>query len=79
MMEYDAAYQIAQGHSPFFRSHLEQVATIVERNLGTDGLVEVGCGKAYFLELLQSRGCSITGFDTPYEGRESRRPASHLW
>jgi hypothetical protein len=68
MMEYDAAYQIDQGHSPFFRSRLEQVATIVERNLGTDGLVEVGCGKAYFLELLQSRGCSITGFDTTYEG-----------
>jgi hypothetical protein len=51
-----------------FKSHLEQVATIVERNLGTDGLVEVGCGKAYFLELLQSRDCSITGFDPTYEG-----------
>ncbi|MFZ1179571.1 MAG: hypothetical protein WAO15_25630 [Mycobacterium sp.] len=36
--------------------------------MGTDGLVEVGCGKAYFLELLQSRGCSITGFDPTYEG-----------
>ena len=48
--------------------HLEEVATIVERNLGTDEFVEVGCGKAYFLELLQSRGCSITGFDPTYEG-----------
>ena len=34
----------------------------------TGGLVEVGCGKAYFLELLQSRGCAITGFDPTYEG-----------
>ncbi len=68
LMNYDAAYQNEQAHSPLFKSHLEQVATIVDRNLGTDGLVEVGCGKAYFLELLQSRGCSITGFDPTYEG-----------
>jgi hypothetical protein len=68
LMNYDAAYDNEQAHSRFYRSHLEQVAAIVERNLGTDGLVEVGCGKAYFLELLQSRGCSITGFDTTYDG-----------
>jgi hypothetical protein len=74
LMGYDAAYQNEQAHSPLFKSHLEQVATIVERNLGTDGLVEVGCGKAYFLELLQSRSCSITGFDPTYEGEN---PAVH--
>ncbi len=68
LMQYDAAYQNEQAHSPSFRTHLEQVATIVERNLGTDGLVEVGCGKASFLELLQSRGCSIVGCDPTYEG-----------
>lgn len=71
LMAYDAAYQNEQAHSPSFKSHLDEVATIVERNLGTTGLVEVGCGKAYFLELLQSRGCSITGFDPTYEGDNS--------
>jgi Methyltransferase domain len=68
LMDYDATYQNEQAHSPLFKSHLEEVATIVERNLGTEGLAEVGCGKAYFLELLQSRGCAITGFDPTYEG-----------
>jgi hypothetical protein len=68
LMIYDAAYQNEQAHSSSFKSHLEEVATIVERNLGIEGLVEVGCGKAFFLELLQSRGCSITGFDPTYEG-----------
>lgn len=68
LMIYDAAYQNEQAHSPLFRSHLEEVATLVERNLGTEGLIEVGCGKAYFLEMLQSRGCSITGCDPTYEG-----------
>jgi hypothetical protein len=68
LMTYDAAYQNEQAHSPMFKDHLEQVAAIVERHLGRDGLVEVGCGKAYFLELLQSRGFSIAGFDPTYEG-----------
>jgi hypothetical protein len=68
LMAYDAAYQNEQAHSPSFKSHLLDVAAIVERHLGKTGLVEVGCGKAYFLELLQSRGCSITGFDPTYEG-----------
>lgn len=68
LMVYDAAYQNEQAHSPSFKGHLDQVAAIVEKRLGTTGLVEVGCGKAYFLELLQSRGCSVTGFDPTYEG-----------
>ncbi|WP_197515144.1 class I SAM-dependent methyltransferase [Mycobacterium sp. 1245805.9] len=68
LMNYDSAYQNEQAHSPSFKSHLDEVAAIVERNLGTDALVEVGCGKGYFLELLQSRGCSVTGFDPTYEG-----------
>lgn len=69
LMIYDAAYQNEQAHSPLFIDHLDQVATIVERNLGTKQLTEVGCGKGYFLELLQSRGCSISGFDAAYEGQ----------
>lgn len=78
MMTYDATYQNEQAHSPLYKNHLEQVATIVERNLGTDGLVEVGCGKASFLELLQSRGCSITGFDTTYEGNNPAVQRRHF-
>jgi hypothetical protein len=74
LMDYDAAYQNEQAHSPMFKSHLDHVAAIVMRHLGHDGLVEVGCGKAYFLELLQSHGCSISGFDPTYEGEN---PAVH--
>jgi hypothetical protein len=46
--------------------------------LGTDGLVEVGCGKAYFLELLQSRGCAITGLDPSYEGKNPAVQRHHF-
>ncbi len=74
LMEYDVEYQNEQAHSAVFKGHLEQVAGIVERTMGSDELIEVGCGKAYFLELLQSRGCSIVGFDPTYEGDN---PAVH--
>jgi hypothetical protein len=44
----------------------------VERLLGRQRLVEVGCGKGFFLELLAERGCDITGFDETYEGSNPR-------
>jgi hypothetical protein len=78
LMVYDSAYQNEQAHSPFFQSHLDLAAGIVERLLGNTGLVEVGCGKAYFLELLQSRGCAITGFDPTYEGNNEAVKSLHF-
>lgn len=65
---YDSAYQNEQGHSTSFQTHLGQVLQIVERRLGKTNLVEVGCGKGLFLELLDQNGFDITGFDPTYEG-----------
>ena len=36
--------------------------------MGTSNIVEVGCGKGYFLEFLAAKGLSITGFDPTYAG-----------
>jgi SAM-dependent methyltransferase len=68
LVVYDEHYQNEQAVSAQFRAHLEQVAGIVERRLGRRSLVEVACGKGYFLEMLAQRGCEITGFDPAYEG-----------
>lgn len=68
VMDYDEHYQNEQAVSAQFRAHLDAVARIVERNMGLDGLVEIGCGKGYFLEMLAARGARITGFDPTYEG-----------
>ena len=65
---YDSAYQNEQGLSPSFQAHLGQVLQIVDRRLGKTNLVEVGCGKGLFLELLAQNGFDITGFDPTYEG-----------
>jgi SAM-dependent methyltransferase len=48
------------------------VADLVEQWLGKDELVEIGCGKGFFLELLAARGCTISGFDPTYEGSNPR-------
>jgi len=68
VMDYDAAYQNEQGVSTLFRAHLASVANLVEATMGRAGLVEVGCGKGTFLELLLARGVDVVGYDPTYEG-----------
>jgi hypothetical protein len=68
LMIYDSSYQNEQGVSPIFLEHLNQVAQIIFQHLGKSSLVEVGCGKGLFLEILQKNGCDIRGFDPTYEG-----------
>jgi len=72
LMVYDTSYQNEQGLSQMFRRHLEEVASIITANMGEKNLVEVGCGKGLFLEMLEQRGVEITGFDPAYEGTNSR-------
>jgi hypothetical protein len=77
LMQYDRHYQNEQAVSGVFQRHLEQVTGIVERYLGRQGIIEVGCGKGYFLEQLLSAGIDVRGFDPAYEGdnpRIDRRP-----
>lgn len=68
IMHYDSSYQNEQAVSGHFRDHLSLVAEIVARSLGRASLIEVGCGKGYFLELLAARQFNISGFDPTYEG-----------
>ncbi|WP_394560347.1 methyltransferase domain-containing protein [Aquipseudomonas alcaligenes] len=72
LVTYDGDYQNEQGLSEHFRRHLDVVAGIVGRHLGHNRLVEVGCGKGFFLEKLLQNGFDITGFDETYEGSNPR-------
>lgn len=67
-LSYDADYQNEQAHSGQFQAHLQAVEAIVARHFAGQRLIEVGCGKGYFLELLRARGYAITGIDPAYEG-----------
>jgi SAM-dependent methyltransferase len=68
LVVYGPDYNNEQSLSRSFQAHLLAVQNLVRRNLGTSNLVEVGCGKGYFLEKLQADGFQITGFDPAYTG-----------
>jgi hypothetical protein len=72
LMVYDARYQNEQAVSPSFQRHLESVSQVLERSIGRNGIVEIGCGKGYFLEMLLAKGFDLTGFDPAYEGDNPR-------
>jgi hypothetical protein len=68
LMVYDANYNSEPGFSGVFKKHLNWVANIIKTRFGKQNLIEVGCGKGSFLELLLSLGFEITGFDSTYDG-----------
>ena len=72
LMSYDANYQNEQALSPLFQKHLESVSSIIDRCMGRDSIVEVGCGKGFFLEMLLEKGFDVTGFDPTYEGNNAK-------
>ncbi len=67
-LEYDQNYQNEQACSGVFKEHLDAVTTIIARHFSGRPLIEVGCGKGYFLDHLQRQGFDITGIDPAYEG-----------
>lgn len=72
LMVYDANYQNEQALSPLFQQHLEFVACVIDKCMGRESIVEIGCGKGTFLEMLFTKGFDVTGFDPIYEGSSSR-------
>jgi hypothetical protein len=72
LMVYDNHYQNEQAVSPLFQQHLNVVANIIDQLIGKERIVEVGCGKGYFLETLLAKGFDLTGFDPTYEGDNPR-------
>lgn len=73
IIDYDMHYQNEQSNSAYFRRHLEHVIEILENNDVLKGkVVEIGCGKAYFMDMLLDRDVDITGFDPTYEGHSPK-------
>ncbi len=73
IITYDDSYQNEQSNSVFFQQHLQNVIDVMTENDLLGGkVVEVGCGKAFFLNLLLKKGVDITGFDPTYEGDSPR-------
>jgi len=69
---YDSHYHNEQALSKSFQAHLQRVSEVVCRHLDCGSLVEIGCGKGAFLEVLAARGIDATGFDPAFEGSNPR-------
>ncbi|MEO6117801.1 MAG: class I SAM-dependent methyltransferase, partial [Methylotenera sp.] len=71
LLEYDADYQNEQAHSTVFQKHLESVKAIIQKYFSSKSIIEVGCGKGYFLDYMSKCGYNITGIDPAYEGNNT--------
>lgn len=78
LMQYDADYQNEQALSSTFRAHLDEITGIVDAHFRSRSLIEVGCGKGYFLEHLDTLGFEITGLDPAYEGSNPKVIRKHF-
>jgi hypothetical protein len=65
---YDDAYQNEQAVSQSFVRHVDAVLELAGHCFRGKSVVEIGCGKGYFLERLMAAGYAATGFDPAYEG-----------
>ena len=71
LLTYDQDYQNEQAYSPFFKKHLESVKDILRENFSDKSIIEVGCGKGYFLDYLIDHGFDVKGMDPAYEGESA--------
>ena len=57
IVTYDESYQNDQGHSEAFRSHLDNISELCAGFLSDKKslIVDIGCGKGGFVELLRSK------------------------
>ena len=80
LVEYDENYQNSQALSDVFRGHMYGVIEVLKGHLPLESrIVEVGCGKGQFIEMLDADGYFISqGFDSAYEGNRSNIERRYL-
>ncbi len=72
VMNYDDQYQNEQAHSIYFQKYLgELIDLLTEKKFHKEKIVEIGCGKGFFLEMLRDSGFDVVGFDPAYSGGKS--------
>jgi hypothetical protein len=67
-LTYDESYQNEQGHSSLFQAHLADVLGAIDRHFRAARILEIGCGKGAFVDMLRAGGHDAGGVDPAYEG-----------
>lgn len=77
---YDASYQNNQSGSDLFRRHMLDMYEILKNNFPENSkLVEVGCGKGAFLDIVRNdEYFDYRGFDTAYDGDDPKIEKRYL-
>jgi len=74
-LDFDISYIATQAASPTFVEHMRGAVRLI-RQAVTDRprprIIEIGCGKGEFLDLLLEEGFDAYGFDTSYQGNDPR-------
>ncbi|MCD4743174.1 MAG: methyltransferase domain-containing protein [Desulfobacteraceae bacterium] len=69
VMNYDDQYQNEQAHSTYFQKYLEElICLLTEKKFHEKKIIEIGCGKGFFLEMLREKGFDVVGFEPAYSG-----------
>ena len=73
IMNYDVHYQNEQSNSVVFKNHLSNVLQLL-KSFGIENkkVIEVGCGKGVFFDMMLNEGIDCWGFDPTYEGNNER-------
>ena len=72
ILNYDENYDNEQSNSRIFQSHLSNVYGILKTFIQGKKVIEVGCGKGQFLNLISNKGHEIYGCDPTYVGSDYR-------
>ena len=73
IMNYDVHYQNEQSNSVVFKNHLSNVLQLLQSfGISNKKVVEVGCGKGVFFEMMLNENIDCWGFDPTYEGNNER-------
>lgn len=73
VMDYDMHYQNEQSNSLFFQNHLQSVLDLLKQlGIADKKIIEIGCGKGIFFDMMLKEGFDCWGFDPTYEGNNER-------
>jgi len=72
-LDYNENYQNEQANSNIFKTHILDVFYILKNYFKSQTkVVEIGCGKGFFLEFLLKHKIDIVGFDPTYESNNKK-------
>ena len=72
-IKYSKNYNNEQSLSSVFQTHLNDVLKIIKSNFKKeDRIIEIGCGKGTFFEIIEKNYKYVRGFDTSYDGKNKK-------